>query len=193
MEIKTWADFGSLSKEALDAYTPEDLEALKTSIAENEAELVKGREAQSKKEKELADNYKIRAEKAEKKAKGEKIDNEPEKSPKTDGLSSRDAIAIAKANVHEDDVDELIELAQFKKISVSEALKHKTWKTISAERTEERQSAEVANTSKQKGAISKVTGETLIDRVRKGEAVDANDIDKIVEARMQKKINDLKS
>src|SRR3990167_3357868 len=190
MEIKTWAEFGALTDEAREAYTPEDLEALKKSIADNEATLASDREAQSKKDKELADNYKIRAEKAEKKARGEKGDgNEPEpKEPKNDGLSSRDAIAIAKANVHEEDVDELIELAQFKKISIAEALKHKTWQTMSGERTEERRSAEVSNTKKQSGGISKATGETLIEKVRKGEAVDEKDIEKIVEAEMQAKI-----
>ena len=67
MDIKTWAEFGALTDEARQAYTAEDLEALKTSIAENEANAAKDREAQSKKDKELADNYKIRAEKAEKK------------------------------------------------------------------------------------------------------------------------------
>ena len=38
-EIKTWADFGALSKEDLDNYSDEDLETLKVSIAENEAKV----------------------------------------------------------------------------------------------------------------------------------------------------------
>src|SRR3990167_2547560 len=189
MDIKTWAEFGALTDEERSALSSEEVEALKTSIAENEVKTAEDREAQSKKDRELAENYKIRAEKAEKKAKGEKGEGDNKPEPKADGLSSKDAIAIARANVHEDDVDELVEFAQFKKISISDAVKHKTWQTLSTERGEERRSAEVANTKRQTGHVSKVTGDTLLEKARRGEAVDEKDVDKLVDARIQSKIN----
>ena len=79
MEIKTWLDFGTLSREALDAYTPEELDSLKESITNNEAKAVEDLKREREdfvKTKELAENYKIRAEKAEKKGEKTKPDEE---------------------------------------------------------------------------------------------------------------------
>ena len=87
MENKTWADFAALPKEDLDAYSPEELEELKTSITDNEANLTKEREAELDKSKEYGENQKIRAEKAEKDVKagkGKESEHDHEPDPKSE-------------------------------------------------------------------------------------------------------------
>lgn len=180
-EIKTWADFGALSKEALDAYTPEDLETLKTSIAENEAKLGeerKKKDEEADKNKELAKNYKIRAEKAEEEAKG-----------KGSVLSDKDLFALTKASIAEDDFDEVKNYAAYKKIPISEALKDKTLQSILSDKKEERTSAAVAaaNTKSPRGT-SNVSPETLLEKARQGQMPEKDeDIEKLVEARINSK------
>lgn len=182
MEIKTWADFGALPKEELDTYSPEEIETMKVSIAENEAKLAedfKKKEEEYAKAKELAENYKIRAEKAEKAEKTKKEGKEE--------MESKDIYALVKADVPEEDVDEVRAFATYKKMSVAEALKDKTLKSILSDRAEERRTA---NLSQVKGArvSSKITGEALIEKIQKGEEVKIEDIDKLVEARMKAKM-----
>lgn len=184
-EIKTWADFGALTKEQLDAYTPEEMETLKTSVAENEAKTVESRKKESEdfaKAKELAENYKIRAEKAEKEAK-KGAGDPPKTSPE---LSTKDVLYLAKADIHEDDMDEVLTFAKFKNISLSEA--HKQYKPILDVRAEERKSAQATQTKGARGA-SKPTPEDLISRASKGQLPEKDeDIEALAAARMALKI-----
>jgi hypothetical protein len=140
---------------------------------------------QSKAEKaeELANNYKIRAEKAEKKAK-ETVKVET----KTEGLSSRDTIALINAKVHEDDVDEVLDYARFKKIPISEALKSSVVKASIAEREELRNTANATNTGRTRSGSSKVSGDSLLEKARKtGEMPDTEDgIKALIDARSKK-------
>lgn len=171
MDVKTWADLAALNQEALDAYTPEDLEALKTSITEHEAALVKEHDEALKKANELADNYKIRAEKAEKEAKEEKSD-----------IASKDILYLAKADIHEDDLNDVLEWAKFKNISVHEA--HKQLKGTLDVRAEERKTAEAANTKSTRSS-SAVTGEKLLERALQNELPEKDeDIERLAEARI---------
>lgn len=135
---------------------------------------------------ELADNYKVRAEKAEKKAKEAKVETKVE--PKSDGLSSKDTIAIINAKVHEDDIDEVMEYARFKKISISEALQSSVIKASLAERQEHRSTAQATNTGKARSGSSKLSGEAVLDKARKtGELPESEEaINALVEARYKK-------
>ncbi|NUQ57494.1 MAG: hypothetical protein HUT38_03355 [Candidatus Paceibacter sp.] len=180
-EIKTWTDFGALTKEQLDAFTPEELETLKTSIADNEAKTAderKRKDEEAAKNKELAENYKIRAEKAESKVKD-----------KGEGLSDKDIFTLTKSDIDEEDFDEIKNYASFKKISVSEALKDKTLQSIISDRKEERQSAAVAAANaKSPRGTSKVSPETLLEKARQGQMPEKDeDIEKLVEARINSK------
>src|SRR3990167_8840786 len=87
-----------------------------TAITEKRTELI---DAELAKEAELATNYKVRAEKAEALAKQLKIkpEDKPE-APTTPELSLKDIRALQ--DVHDDDVDELVEYAKFKGVSVAE-------------------------------------------------------------------------
>ena len=174
-DIKTWASLAALSEDERSAYTPEDLEALKSSIQENEDNLIKEREEKEKKLKEDYENQKVRAEKAEKK-------EEPKYT-----LSEKDIFALSKSNLEAEDLDELKEFAQLKKISVSEALSHKTWQTIQSERLEERKSAKATET-KTHQRTAPLTAETVLEKARAGQAESDADIERIVEARMEQKL-----
>lgn len=163
MDIKTWADFGALSEEDRAAYSPEELETLKTSITAYEAELAennKKKDEELAKAKELAENYKIRAEKAEKADK---------KDPEKYVLQAKDILFLSKENItEEEDIDEVVRYAEYRKIGVADALKDKTLRTILSDRAEERASALAAQTKGQRGT-TKVSDDALLDKLSKGE------------------------
>ena len=48
-----------------------------------------------------------------------------------DGLSTKDSVLLAKADIDSDDIDEVIDFAKYRKISISDALKNTTLKLIS--------------------------------------------------------------
>jgi hypothetical protein len=115
---------------------------------------------------EYARNQKIRAEKAEEKP------NKPTTTAKKDddnNLSSVDTIAIIKANVHEDDIEEVIKASKLLGKSISETLKDATFKTILNTREEERKTAEAANTNTAKPGTKQVSGDELKQNLSKGQ------------------------
>lgn len=83
-------------------------------------------------------------------------------------LSPKDAIAIMRANVHNDDIDEVLDYAKYKKISVEEAIKSSTVKSILAEREEYRKTQEATNTGTSKRVTMKVSDEALLAGLSKG-------------------------
>lgn len=143
---------------------------------------------QARKATEYAKNQKIRAEKAEAKAKEVKTEKKPEVKSETTGLSERDVFALVKADIAEDDVDEVKSYAKYRGISVAEALKDSTLKHILSVKSEERKTAEVTNTKSPRGS-ARVTGESLLEKARSGETLpDSEDaIQKLVLARMGSK------
>lgn len=115
---------------------------------------------------EYARNQKIRAEKAEEKP------NKPTITAKKDddsNLSSVDTIAIIKANVHEDDIEEVIKASKLLGKSISETLKDSTFKTILNTREEERKTAEATNTNTAKPGTKQVSGDELKQNLSKGQ------------------------
>lgn len=100
-----------------------------------------------------------------------------------DGLSTKDIIFLGKADIHEDDMDEVLDRAKNKKISVSQA--YKEIKPLLDAHAEERKSAEVANTSNARRGSSAVDGETLISQARSGKYPEKDeDIQKVLKAKM---------
>ncbi len=160
-----------------------DLDTTEETAEETTEESVEDVKARLTKAEELAQNYKVRAEKAEKKAKETKV----EKVEPVQGLSSKDTIALINAKVNEDDIEEVIEYAKFKKISVSEALKSSVIKASLTEREEQRNTANATSTGKSRGA-AKVSGEALLAKAQKtGEIPDSDEgISALIAARMKK-------
>lgn len=134
---------------------------------------------------EVAKNQRIRAEKAEKLAKSST--KEEVKAEAAQGMTTRDVIALTKANIHEDDISEVEEYAKFKNISVADALKSSVVKTLIKEKEEMRKTANVANTSNARRSQVRPTGQDLIAKAVKGETVD--DIEALAQARMEARKN----
>lgn len=99
----------------------------------------------------------------------EKKDVSSDKPFDTNNLSFKDSHALIKAEVHEDDVDEVVEYANFKKISVAEALKSDVIKTMLSNKAEFRKTAQVTNTIQARKGATKQTEETLLSNLSKGQ------------------------
>ncbi len=182
MEIRKTVDLETLTEEERDMLdngekTEEDF------IAEaEEAEKAKQEQIleEAKKKDELIQNYKIRAEKAEKK----KVDNE---TPKNE-LSQKDLIALIKADVSEDDFDEVTDYAKLKNIPVSEALKSSVIRTVLSEKKEERATAQATATGNKVAGSKASSGSELL---RKAETTgeipkDDADLEKLIEADLKR-------
>lgn len=141
-----------------------------------------------KKKADLATNYKIRAEKAEKEAKALKDDPRLKgEAGKDSELSTKDVLALAKSNVHNDDLEEVLNFAKFKKISVADALKSDYVKTFTSQKEEERKTAEATQTKGARGS-SKVSSEKILDEASKGKLPDDEDgISQLIAARIQRR------
>lgn len=125
-----------------------------------------------KKRADLAENYKKRAEIAE--TENKKLKKKPDLS--SEGLSSKDVLALAKSDIASEDIDEVVEFAKFKKISVTEALGNVTIKNILADRAEERRTAAATQVKSARGGSAKVSGEDLLAKAEKtGEVPDTEE------------------
>jgi hypothetical protein len=89
-------------------------------------------------------------------------------------LSSKDLLFLAKVNIHEENLDEVLEWAKFKKISVSEAYGQLKSKLEADE--EMRKTASVTQTKGGARGVSKVSGEDLLSKAqRTGEVPDSDE------------------
>jgi hypothetical protein len=112
-----------------------------------------------KKQAKLAENYKIRAEKAEKALKK----NKPTESqaPSQSEISNKDILYLAKADINPEDVDDVLDYAKLKGITIAEA--HKFYKPILNEREEERKTAQATTVKSGRGS-TKNSGEDFLRR-----------------------------
>lgn len=84
-------------------------------------------------------------------------------------LSSKDIIAITKANIHEDDLDEVVDYAKYKKISISEALKAGVIKTMLKDKEEQRKTAQATATTSPRRSSVKTSDEEIVNKMDQGE------------------------
>jgi len=169
---------------ALEHQEEADLNTADETIDEVKARLQEAEDARLKAEK-IAENQRIRAEKAERLAKGEKPRVEQKPTPTAGELTAKDIILLSKSNISEsEDIDEVLDFAKYKGISISEALKSSTVKSILAEKAEQRKTAEVTNTNSSRRATPKITSEQIIAKSESGEDVDP---EKLAEARMEQR------
>lgn len=90
------------------------------------------------------------------------------KSAKTqEGLSALDAVALAKAEIHEEDIDELVEYANYKRITVRDALKSPLMQNMLKDRAEERRTALATHTKGGQRSAAKASGEELLAQAEK--------------------------
>lgn len=141
-----------------------------------------------------AQNRKLfeRAKKAEAEAralKAQKVEKSVDSVPseKQEGLSSMDTIALIGAKVTvKEDIDEVVDYARLKGITIEEALNTNVVKTILRDKAEQRQTAEATNTSTARRGSSRPSDETILDNASKGKLPE--DAEALAEARMNLKL-----
>lgn len=150
----------------------ETVETLEEVKAQYEAE----RQARLKAE-ELANNQKIRAEKAEGEAKKTRgtTKETPVAHVKGNDMSFRDTVAIVKANVPEEDLDEVLDYAKFKGVSIVDALKSDTIKATLSLRAEQRNTASATHVGSARRGAVKISDEALVSNAEKGNIPESDD------------------
>lgn len=105
------------------------------------------------------------------------------------GLTPEDSLVLFGANVTNlEDVKEVVDYAKHKGISISDALQTSVVKAILAEKAEFRATAAATNTGKRRAGATRISGESLLEKVNKtGELPDSDeDIQKLAEARFKR-------
>lgn len=155
-----------------------ELEEVSEEESEETPEEIKARLAKAE---ELANNYKIRAEKAEKKAK----EGKPTEAPQSnDTLSQTDVIAVVRADIADEDVSYVQKYAKLEGVSVADALKSDDLKMLVKNRVEARNVASATNTGTARPTQQQVTSDTLLSKAAKGELPESDaDMIRLVKAR----------
>jgi hypothetical protein len=157
---------------------PESTEESETST-DNSEELAKAKKDY--------ESQKIRAEKAEQELKA--LKKAPaEVTPKNE-MSPKDFLALNESKISADDLDEVMDFAKYKGITITEALKTSVLKTILKEKAEERKTAEVSNTGTSRRTSSKPSGEALLEKFEKEGIIPLEDVEATVKARLEKMKN----
>ena len=167
-KINSDADFQA----SLEEMSDEDKE---TAISEKRSELIKAEadalEQAKIKAEEIAKNQKIRAEKAEQEAKKNKP-VEGEEPPKKDesGVSLKDVRALQ--NVHDDDVDFVVNWAKANNMEIAEAIKSKDVQYVLEGHKEERKTADTTSVESGGKRPSKASAEDLLSKAQQGDLPD---------------------
>lgn len=145
----------------------EDLDTTPEESYEESVEEIKARLAKAE---ELANNYKIRAEKAERKSKIEEKEQKSEVINKEipQVASTVDLYALSEAKVPIEDIADVEDYAKYKKISIAEALKTPALKSILQDKQEQRTIALATNTGGSKRSSGRLSDEALLERASKG-------------------------
>lgn len=88
-------------------------------------------------------------------------------------MSQKDMLALIKADVHEDDIDEVAKAAQLLGVSIAEALKDNVLATILENRVAKRTTAEATNTKTSRSGAKKVSDAELLKRSSAGDIPEA--------------------
>ena len=135
---------------------------------------------------EIAKNQKIRAEKAEAAAKQQKADPDPaKKSEEKEAFSLQDIRALN--DVHDEDVDKLVNYAKFMGITVAEAKKLPEMEAYRKDAEEKRKSAQTTSVKGGRGASKP---KDLLERASQGDLPDDDDsINALIAAQRETLVN----
>ena len=157
----------SLKDLAEDAKVPL-IEAKKKELLENEFKTLSEKAEKATKSDELANNYKVRADKAEQALK--KYEKTETKTPDGQNFTVKDHMALVEAKVPQDDLDDVVDYAKFKGISIAEALKSSVVKTTLAEKAEFRRTAAATAVKTTRPTQNKIDGDKVMEDINtKGE------------------------
>jgi hypothetical protein len=168
---------GSEVLETTETQVEETIEEETPAISKEELETLKAKAAKAD---ELEEKNKQLFERAKKAEKAKAPSNE-------EGLSIKDTLYLAKADIHADDVEEVLELARLKKWDVKQA--HDYLKPLLNDRAEERKTAAATQTRGGARGASKTTGEDLLRKAeRTGELPDSDEaMRELAQARLNRK------
>jgi hypothetical protein len=97
-------------------------------------------------------------------------------------LSQMDVIALAKADIHEEDMERVTKFAQMEGIAVKDALSNPDMQAVLERRAETRQAAAAANTGGGKSSQPTMDGEALANEAQKGNLPKVEDLEKMWDA-----------
>lgn len=129
---------------------------------------------------------------------GKWVKPEPKPEAKVEGtgdITKTELFSLVKANVADEDVNEVVLYARSHQMSVTEALKLPEVKAILRTKQDLRKSAEASNTGSVRRGSSKLTADDILDNARKGVLPSVNDDagwEALAKARIEKKKADLK-
>ena len=172
---------------SLEEMSDEDKE---TAISEKRSVLIQvevdALEEKSKKADEIAKNQEIRAKKAEAEAKKPKAEPDPaKKSEEKEEYSLKDIRALN--DVHDEDVDKLVNYAKFMGISIAEAKALPEMISFRNDAEEKRKTAQTTSI-KSGGRVSKANDEELLNKANQGNVPEDDDsIAKLVALQRAKK------
>lgn len=92
----------------------------------------------------------------------------PKESKNEDGLNQKDLITLMKSNIDEDDVEEVLNYAKFRNISVKDALESDVVKTLLNVKKEQRATAQATHTGTSAKSTTKLTDDELMINAKKG-------------------------
>lgn len=105
---------------------------------------------------------------------------------KQDGLSPKDTLYLAKTNIHEDDVDELVELSMKMGWDIRKA--HEFMAPTLKERNEERTSAKATATGKVRPGVNDVPDTTVLNKASKGNVPEDDEgMQRLIDAELNQK------
>ena len=169
--------------EEQDSLNPESEDDTLNTTEEEDEETIEA----SDKFKKAYENQKIRAEKAERELKKFRESKPEKKQEETQGISQKDLIALFRADVHEDDIDDIVDYAKYKNIPVSDALKSSVIKTLLCEKKEERASAQATSTKNKGVGVKASSGNELFEKAKQtGEMPDnKEDLKKLIQSTLK--------
>lgn len=178
-------DFASSIASLSDEDKTQKIEEKKSELRETELADLKGKADRTTKAEEIAENQKKRAEKAERDAKGA--------APASGDLSQTDVLYIAKADIPEEDLSEVLDYAKATGKSMKDA--HAYLKPRLDILAEERKTAAATHT---RGGARGASAETGADILRKaettGEVPDTDEgMQKLFDARLARKTSKFKN
>lgn len=105
-------------------------------------------------------------------------------------LQPKDAVLLAKSNVEAEDIDEIIAFADYRKISVGDALKNDTMQAILKDRVEKRKTAEATQINPPGRSQPRETAETVVELASRGQLPETDEgVERLAAARVEAKRN----
>ncbi len=153
-------DFQASIKDLSDEEKTSSIESKRKELLADEFKSLNAKASEADKHKKAYEDQKVRNEKAEgelKKYKQKGNDNEH-------GLSIKDTVAIQRSNVHEEDIDDVLDYAKFKGISVGEALKSPIMQNTLNQKTEFRKTAAASQVKPTRQTSGKSDDGAILDK-----------------------------